>query len=249
MSVRKRVLVLGGSSEIGLAILRASSPPAATDVCLLGRDTARLASAADELRRGGYGEVTTGQLDADDTTTHEHVIDEAWERLGGCDLVIVAVGVLGERGGLPEDLEAAVRVLRTNAVGAGSLVLCAAGRLATQRSGSLVVISSVAAEVIRPANVVYGASKAALDGLALGLGDALHGTGVQVLVVRPAFVRTRMTSGLRVAPFAIEAAAVGRAAARGLDRGKAVVWAPSAMRWVMLALKHAPRALVRRLPL
>jgi decaprenylphospho-beta-D-erythro-pentofuranosid-2-ulose 2-reductase len=243
------VLLLGGSSEIGLAIVRATSDAPSTAVCLLGRDEPRLSAAAQELRHGGYAQVTTGQVDANDTSSHERAIGEAFERLDGCDLVIVAVGVLGERGGLPNDLEGAVGVLRTNALGAGSLLLCAARRLADQGAGTLVVLSSVAAEVIRPANVVYGASKAALDGLALGLGDALHGTGVRVLVVRPGFVRTRMTRELRVGPLAIEAAAVGRAVARGLDRGTSIVWAPAALRWVMLALKLAPRRLIRRLPL
>lgn len=248
MSEYKRVIVLGGGSEIALAIVRASVA-ADAHVLLLGRPGPHLSAAADALRGDGYSDVQTELLDADDTASHGRVLGGAFARLGGADLVVLAVGLLGERGGVPADIEGGVRVLSTNAVGGGSLLLHAAEELKSRGGGALVVLSSVAGEVVRPANLVYGASKAALDALARGAGDALHGDGVRVLVVRPGFVRTRMTSGLRAAPFAIDAAAVGRAVARGLEGGKTVIWAPAALRWMMLALKVMPRAVIRRLPL
>ena len=139
----------------------------------------------------------------------------AFERLGGADIVILAVGLLGERGGLPDDLPGALEVLRVNLVGAGSLLLAAARRLDAQRHGTLIVLSSVAGERVRRSNVVYGASKAGLDALAQGLGDALHAHGVRVMVVRPGFVHTRMTRGLDAAPLSTEPAAVARAVVRG----------------------------------
>ncbi len=248
MTEYKRAIVLGGGSEIALAVVRAVVPPEA-HVVLLGREGPHLSGAADALRSDGYRDVQTELLEADDTASHGRVVGDAFARLGGADLVVLAVGVLGERGGVPADIEGAVRVLDTNAVVAGSLLLHAARELKERGGGALVVLSSVAGEVVRPANLVYGASKAALDALARGTGDALRGDGVRVLVVRPGFVRTRMTSGLRAAPLAIDAAAVGRAVARGLERGRTVVWAPAALRWLMLALKVMPRAVIRRLPL
>lgn len=244
-----RVLLLGGSSEIGIEVVRACAQPAGTRVALLGRDLQRLDAAAAQLRADGYATVTTAPLDADQLTSHEQALDDAFAALGGADLVVLAVGVLGERGGMPSDLDAAVGVLRTNVLGAGSLLIRVASRLAAQGSGTLVVMSSVAGEVVRPANVVYGASKAGLDALALGLGDALRSRGVRVLVARPGFVRTRMTSALRSPPLATSPVAVGRAVARGLQRGRAIVWTPAGLRWVMLALRLVPRPVIRRLPL
>jgi len=248
MSEYRRAIVLGGGSEIALAIVRATVTPDA-DVMLVGREGPHLSEAADALRGDGHRNVQTELLEADDTASHGRVLGDAFARLGGADLVVLAVGVLGERGGVPADIEGAVGVLSTNAVAAGSLLLHAAKELKDRGGGTLVVLSSVAGEVVRPANLVYGASKAALDALARGTGDALLGDDVRVLVVRPGFVRTRMTSGLRATPFAIDAAAVGRAVARGLERGKTVVWAPAALRWVMLALKVMPRSVIRHLPL
>jgi len=241
-----RILVLGGSSQIALAIVAELAPRA---VVLAGRDPDRLAAAAAALAGATAAEVSTLALDAEDTDTHEAAIGTAVERLGGVDLVLLAVGRLGRRGGVPSDVRDAVDVLRVNVVGAGSLLICAARALEAQGRGTLVVLSSVAGERARARNAVYGASKAGLDALAQALGDALHGAGVRVVVVRPGFVRTRMTEGLAPAPFATEPEAVARAVVRGLERGDEIVWAPPALRWPMALLRLLPRALFRRLPL
>jgi decaprenylphospho-beta-D-erythro-pentofuranosid-2-ulose 2-reductase len=96
---------------------------------------------------------------------------------------------------------------------------------------------------------MYGSSKAGADGFAQGLGDSLAGTGVDVMVVRPGFVKTKMTEGLDPAPFSTTPEAVAREIVRGLARGSHTVWAPSLLRIVMSALRHVPRPLFRRLPL
>jgi decaprenylphospho-beta-D-erythro-pentofuranosid-2-ulose 2-reductase len=241
------VIVLGGTSEIALAIVGELQRRAPREVVLVGRDGDALAGAAADLRAGGCPRATTLALDAMDTGAHAQLLDQAFAELGGADIVVLAVGVLGERGGLPADIAAAVEVLKVNVVGAGSLLIHAAARLRDGGGGALVVLSSVAAERPRPANVVYGASKAGLDALARGLGDALHDDGVRVLVVRPGFVRTRMTQGLEPAPFATDPQAVAGVVVDGLDRGAQVVWAPSALRWLMLVVRMLPRPLFRRM--
>ena len=244
----RRVVVLGGTSEIALAIVRELLSASPREVVLVGRDGARLDAAVSVLTRAGCTQVSAIELDADDTDRHEAVVEEAFQRLGGADLVLLAVGRLGERGGVPRDVGDALDVLRVNVVGAGSLLIWAARALRRQGSGTLVVLSSVAGERVRPANVVYGAAKAGLDGLARGLGDALHGDGVRVMVVRPGFVRTRMTRDLDPAPLAIDPDQVARAVVRGLEHGSSVVWAPRSLRWVMMAVRALPRPLLRRLP-
>lgn len=242
------VLVLGGASEIALAIVRGLQARASREVVLVGRDPARLGEAADGLRAAGCAPVSTLELDATDTARHEQVVARAFaEGHGGIDVAIVAVGVLGERGALPDDLGGATRTLQVNLVGAGSLLMCVARHMRAQGHGAIVVLSSVAAERPRRANAVYGASKAGLDALAQGLGDELREHGVQVLVVRPGFVRTRMTRGLDPAPLETTPEAVARVVLNGLDRGAHTVWAPPALRWLMIVLKLLPRPLFRRI--
>ena len=246
-SAGRRVVVLGGTSEIALAIVRELQSRAPRDVALVGRDPAGLARAAADLRAAGCAPVLTFELDALDLDRHEQVIGQALDELGGADIVILAAGVLGERGGLPTDVSGALEVLQVNVVGAGSLFIHSAKRLREQGSGTLVVLSSVAAERPRRSNAVYGASKAGLDALAQGVGDQLHEDGVRVLVVRPGFVHTRMTRGLEPAPLSTTPQALARVVVGGLDDGAHTVWEPPVLRWLMVVVRMLPRPLFRRL--
>jgi decaprenylphospho-beta-D-erythro-pentofuranosid-2-ulose 2-reductase len=246
-SAGRRVIALGGYSEIALATVRELQVQGPREVVLVGRDPGELARAAEDLRRVGSPRVLTLELDALDTERHGEVVGAAFDALGGADIVILAVGVLGERGGLPAEVPAAVGVLLTNVVAAGSLLMYAARRLREGGGGALVVLSSVAAERPRRANVVYGASKAGLDALAQGLADALCEQGVRVLVVRPGFVHTRMTHGLASAPLSTTPEEVARVIVGGLDRRVTTVWAPPALRWLMILVRMLPRSLFRRI--
>lgn len=244
------VVVLGGSSEIAEAIVRELARTEPWEVALVGRDARALEQTATRLHAGGCSSahIVTG-LEATETGSHRATLTHALATLARVDLVIVAVGALGERGAIPQDIGRALDVLAVNVLGAGSLVLESARALRERGSGTLVVLSSIAAERPRRSNAVYSASKAALDGLGRALADELRPAGVRVVVVRPGFVRTRMTRGLPVPPLASTPEAVAHATVRGLRRGRAVVWAPPAMRWVGLAMRLMPRPLFRRLPL
>lgn len=241
------VLVLGGTSEIGLAVARALVERRARTVVLAARDLERAEQGAGELRRSG-ARVDVVAFDADATDTHEGVIDDVFDRHGDIDLVLVAFGVLGDDA-TATDAAAAAALVHTNHVGAVSAMIPAVGRLRAQGHGTVVVLSSVAGERVRASNFVYGASKAGLDGFAQGLADSLRGTGVEVMVVRPGFVHTRMTVGLDAAPLATRPEAVAKAVIEGLARGAHTVWVPAALRFVMIVLRHLPRPIFRRLDL
>ncbi|MDQ8705807.1 decaprenylphospho-beta-D-erythro-pentofuranosid-2-ulose 2-reductase [Streptomyces sp. LHD-70] len=241
------LLVLGGSSEIALATARRLVARRTRTVHLAGRTGPALESAAAELRDMG-AEVHTHAFDALDPDRHEEAIGKLFTA-GDIDLVLLAFGILGDQERDEGDPLAAVRVAQTNYTGAVSAGLVCAAALRRQGHGSLVVLSSVAGERARRANFIYGSSKAGLDAFAQGLGDALHGSGVHVMVVRPGFVRSRMTAGLREAPLATTPEAVAEAIEGGLRRRAEVVWVPGALRWVMSALRHVPRPVFRRLPL
>jgi decaprenylphospho-beta-D-erythro-pentofuranosid-2-ulose 2-reductase len=238
------VLLLGGTSEIGLAIARALAADGAQRFALAGRDPDRLSQVAERLGVAtGAQQVETLPLQASDTAEHARLVADAAAALGGLEVVVLAVGILGDRADADP-----VEVLEVNALGAGSLLLAAAGHLRRQGSGALVVLSSAAAVRPRRSNPAYGASKAALDALALATGDRLHGSGARVLVVRPGQVRTRMTAHLPDAPLTCEPAQVGEAVRAGLGRGRRVVWVPGAMGVAMLAVRLLPAAVFRRLP-
>ncbi|MEO3974085.1 decaprenylphospho-beta-D-erythro-pentofuranosid-2-ulose 2-reductase [Streptomyces sp. CAU 1734] len=241
------LLLLGGTSEIGLAVARRLIARRTRTVWLAGRPSPDLEAAADGLRALG-AEVRTVPFDALDPAAHEGVLGKVFTE-GDIDLVLLAFGLLGDQANDEGDPAAAVRVAQTNYTGAVSAGLVCAAALQHQGHGSLVVLSSVAGERARRANFIYGSSKAGLDAFAQGLGDALYGTGVHVMVVRPGFVRTRMTAGLPEAPLATTPEEVATAVELGLRRGSETVWVPGALRPVMAAVRHLPRPLFRLLPL
>ncbi|MFJ8664691.1 decaprenylphospho-beta-D-erythro-pentofuranosid-2-ulose 2-reductase [Streptomyces sp. NPDC093600] len=244
--IPQSLLVLGGTSEIGLATARRLVARRTRTVWLAGRPSPALAAAADSLRELG-ADVRTVDFDALDTASHQERLGKVFAE-GDVDMVLLAFGVLGDQARDESDPLAAVRVAQTNYTGAVSAGLVCAQALQAQGHGSLVVLSSVAGERARRANFIYGSSKAGLDAFAQGLGDALHGTGVHVMVVRPGFVRSKMTAGLDEAPLATTPEAVATAIELGLRRRSETVWVPGALRAVMAALRHVPRPLFRRLP-
>ena len=248
-SAGRRVLLLGGTSEIGLAMLRRLVADGEVRPVLLGRDRTRLEHAAAELGRAGCHAPEFDVLEATDVASHEQVIGSAFRRAGGFDLVILAVGVLGGQAGLDADRREALEVMEVDFLGSGSLLLESLRRLRAQRRGQLVVLSSVAAERPRASNAIYGAAKSGLDALAQGLADAEQGSGVGVLVVRPGFVRTRMTAGLKSPPMSTTPEAVADATVRALASGSQTVWVPGRLRLVFSLLRHLPRPVFRRLPL
>jgi decaprenylphospho-beta-D-erythro-pentofuranosid-2-ulose 2-reductase len=237
-----RVMLIGGTSEIGLAILTALGLPANAEIILAGRDEQRLAAAGKELP----GQVRTVAYDAVETGSHQAFADGVFAD-GHVDLVISAAGVLVPQAELDRDVRRAAAMIETNFTGHVSTLLAVAGRMREQGRGTIVVLSSVAAVRPRRANPVYGSAKAGLDAFARGLADFLHGTGVRVLLVRPGFVTGRMTAGMPPAPLATTPEAVGKATAAALRRGQDTVWVPPALAGLALALKLVPRPVWRRI--
>jgi decaprenylphospho-beta-D-erythro-pentofuranosid-2-ulose 2-reductase len=243
----RSVLLLGGTSEIGLAAVRALDLRGDAVVVLAGRDEPALARAGAEL--GVAARTETVRWDAaDGAAAAEEVVRAGFAAAeGDVDVVIAAAGVLGDQPRSEIDAAFAADVLAVNAVGVGAACLAVAQRLRQQGHGTLVVLSSVAGVRPRRDNFVYGASKAALDAIGAGLADALHGSGVRVVVVRPGFVHTKMTAGMSAAPFATTPEAVAHAIADAVRTGRPEVYVPGVLRYLFAGLRVVPRPLWRRL--
>lgn len=235
------VLVLGGASDIGRAIVQALDSPALRTVVLACRNP----ESADITGLTDHGVVETVRFDATEHDQHEALIEQIAATHGDLDVVVQAFGQLGHDDG--DDPVAAARLAEVNYVGALSSGLAVARRLRRQGHGTLVVLSSVAGVRTRASNFVYGSTKAAQDAFATGLGHSLHGSGARVMVVRPGYVRTSMSAGVPEAPFAVDATEVAEATVKGLRKGSDVVWAPGILRVVFGVLQFAPGWVWRRL--
>jgi NAD(P)-dependent dehydrogenase (short-subunit alcohol dehydrogenase family) len=240
------VLVLGGRSEIGLAVAQRLAPGAT--IVLAARRSADLAAEEQSLRAAGAAAVDRVEFDADDLASHRAVLLDVVRRYHRLDVVVVAFGILGDQRRAERDPEHAVQIVHTDYVAHVALLTQLAVIVRTQGHGTIVVYSSVAGARVRRANYVYGSAKAGLDGFASGLADALHGSGVRLLLVRPGFVVGRMTDGMTPAPFSSTPGQVADATVAALRAGRGEVWVPRVLRPVFAVLRHAPRALWRRMP-
>ncbi|MDI5977402.1 SDR family NAD(P)-dependent oxidoreductase [Amycolatopsis magusensis] len=242
------VVVLGGRSEIGVAVAERLVAGGARTVVLAARRSADLEEQEAALRRAGATTVDRVEFDADDVSRHREVLDGIVERHGELAVVVTAFGILGDQRRAEAQADHALAVVHTDYVAHVSILTELANVLRAQRGGSMVVFSSVAGVRVRRANYVYGSAKAGLDGFASGLADALTGSGVRLLLVRPGFVVGRMTEGMDPAPFSSTPDQVADATVKALRRGRGEVWVPGVLRPVFAVMRHLPRAIWRRLP-
>lgn len=243
------ILLLGGTSEIGLAICARYLRNASASVVLAclpgdpGRDGAVAA-----IQAAGAKSVRIVDFDALDTASHPAMIDSAFGD-GDIDVAIVAFGMDADAEELWHNQAKAVQVAGINYTAAVSVGVLLAGKMGAQGFGQIIAMSSVAGERVRRTNFVYGSTKAGLDGFYLGLGEALREDGVRVLVIRPGQVRTRFSAHVKEAPLTVDKEDVAELAVAAAAKGKEIVWAPGAFRYVMMVLRHVPRAIFRRLPI
>ncbi|MFC9893096.1 decaprenylphospho-beta-D-erythro-pentofuranosid-2-ulose 2-reductase [Nocardia sp. NPDC127579] len=249
------ILLLGGSSEIGLAICAEylKKGPARVILAMLPNDPLREQASA-QLTAAGANTVEIIDFDALDTDSHPKVIDAAWAG-GDVDVAIVAFGVLGDAEELWQNQRKAVLTVGINYTAAVSVGVLLGEKMKAQGFGRIIAMSSVAGERVRRSNFVYGSTKAGLDGFYLGLGEALRPFGPRVLVIRPGQVRTTTTlehwkaTGAKEAPFTVDKEDVAALAVSASEKGRELIWAPGQVRYLMSVIRHIPRPVFRKLPL
>jgi decaprenylphospho-beta-D-erythro-pentofuranosid-2-ulose 2-reductase len=242
------VVVLGGTSDIAREIVKVLAAQRCRSVVLAGRDARALDHDAGELGQS-VTNVATVAFSAISTEGIDKTVTRCFEAAGEpVDLVIMAVGELGNQEEDESDPDRVAQMVTVNVTWPAAALTAVAGRLQRQGHGRIVVLSSVAGYRVRRSNFIYGAAKAGLDGFALGLSEAVRGTGISVHVVRPGFVHTKMTAGRPAAPFAVGPDRVAGDVVRGLERGDTVIWSPGALKYVFSVLRLLPQALWRRLP-
>ncbi|NKR44122.1 decaprenylphospho-beta-D-erythro-pentofuranosid-2-ulose 2-reductase [Rhodococcus hoagii] len=243
------LLLLGGTSEIGLAICEEylKKSPLRVILAALPNDPGRDAAVA-QMKAAGATEVDVIDFDALDTEGHPKMIDEAFSK-GDVDVAIVAFALDGDAEELWQNQRKAVLVANVNYTASVSVGVLLGEKMKAQGFGRIIAMSSVAGERVKRANFVYGSTKAGLDGFYLGLGEALAPFGPKVTVVRPGMVRTKFSAHVKEAPLTVNKEDVAALAVAASDKGKEIVWTPGPWRFVMMALRHVPRAVFRKLPI
>jgi decaprenylphospho-beta-D-erythro-pentofuranosid-2-ulose 2-reductase len=242
-----KVVFLGATRGMGRALARLMAQRG-DRLFLLGREPEELARSAQDLGViAGSGKVEAALCDLLRPETFSPALDQATQALSGFDTVIVTAGLFATQ----EQLEADDR-LRSDLLTAdftNTIQFCedARRRLLASGGGTLVVFSSVAGDRGRKPVILYGAAKAGLSHYLEGLDHKFRTQGLRTICVKPGFVKTGMTAGLKPPPFAGEPDSVARVVLKAIDRGKPVVYAPGVWRWVMLVIRNLPRAVMRRI--
>ena len=242
------VILIGGTSEIGIATLREMGKRKRLQrIVLCGRQSENLQRTAEILAVDfANAKIELVPMDLLNSGTLSLVVEEIFDA-GRIDVVVLAAGVLPDASRAMDDAEYAVESAKVNFLGPLEIGTTALDRFKKQGHGTLVVISSVAAERPRKDNYVYGSAKAGIDAWANGAADAIAGTAVRVLVVRPGMVRTRMSAGIPEAPLTSNPEDVAKVVIRRLSRGPVTVWVPGKLRWLMFVLRHLPRPVFRKI--
>jgi NAD(P)-dependent dehydrogenase (short-subunit alcohol dehydrogenase family) len=241
------VAILGATRGMGRALARQLAARG-DRIFVLGRDAEATAAVCKELSElGSSHDVDWAPCDLSDPATFAPALRAAADGMGGIDIIILTAGVFAVQSDLDSDPVRAHDLLRLNL--ADTIGFCEAARalLVGKGGGTLCVFSSVAGDLPRKPVAIYGAAKAGLSYYLDALDLIWRDAGLRVVTVKPGFVLTDMTAGLKPPPFAVGPEEAARAVVRGLDRGQRVIYAPPIWRWVMAALRRVPRFLFRRL--
>jgi short-subunit dehydrogenase len=242
-----RVLIFGATSAIAQEMARSFAGEGAR-FFLVARNGTALTDIAADLGVRGAAAVATRTADLGNLDQLGDLCETARTALGGIDVALIAHGVLPDQKACEASETATLDMLRINAQSPAALMVRLGNILAAQGAGALVVISSVAGDRGRPSNYLYGASKALLSVMGEGMALALAEKGVNVLVVKPGFVDTPMTSAFPKGPLWASAKAVGEDIASAIRKGRrGVLYTPFWWRFIMLVIRFAPGFVVRRI--
>lgn len=243
----QRVFIFGATSAIAIATQRLLCRRGSPHFFLVARHAERLEAVAADLRARGASIVVTAAADLDDTAAHPGLIAQGIEALGGMDLALLAHGVLGDQRAAESSYHATQSVLTTDTLSPISLLTWLGNYCERAHGGTLAVISSVAGDRGRQSNYVYGAGKAALTAFCSGLRNRLDRHGVNVITIKPGFVITPMTAGMKLGPLAATPEKIAEGIVVAIQRRRDVVYLPWFWRILMFVIRSIPESVFKRM--
>lgn len=240
-------LVLGASSAIARAFARAAAADG-SDILLAGRDREDLETSAADLRVRFGRRVESVDFDALDRAGHAATLQRAREFAGEGTLnIFLAFGTMPSQAEIDADPSLIEGLIDSNYTGAVEILHRAAPVFEAQRTGAIVVLTSVAGDRGRIKNYVYGSAKAALGSYLQGLRARLFRAGVNVVTVKPGPVDTAMSYGLNDLPLMAQPDAIASLCLKAAKKGTEVVYAPGLWWVIMTIIKLIPERIFKKL--
>lgn len=242
----KRIVIVGATSAIAQATARRWAGQGAALV-LVARDPDKLNTVGADLRVRGAHDVFCIAADLEDLARHQEWLDAAWSQLGSVDIVLVAFGTLPDQAACERSADVALQAFHINAVSPIALLTRVAALVEQQRSGTVAVITSVAGDRGRASNYVYGTAKAALSTFLSGLRNRTAGSGVRVIDIKPGFIDTPMTAAFPKSRLWVPPDTAAKCIVTAIARGQDVAYVPRRWWWIMLAIRHLPEAVFKKI--
>lgn len=242
-----KAVLLGATKGMGRALSRLMAARG-DSLFLLGHSPDELDRSARDLEIcGAPAPVGNAACDLLEPAGFVSALDEAQRALGDFDTVIVSAGLFATQQELEANSQLTARLLTVDFT--NTVLFCeeVRRRFLARGGGTLCVFSSVAGERGRRPVVLYGAAKAGLSHYLEGLDHKFRSAGLRTVCVKPGFVKTGMTAGLKSPPFAGTAHDVARRVLRAIDRGWPEVYAPRPWRCVMRVIRGLPRLVMRKI--
>ena len=237
--------MLGGTSDIGRAIAGEYAAKG-WNIILTARDTDAGERNAADLRVRHNANVRVVKFDLFRSEDHDALLRSLET---APDTVVSALGTLGDQTRAESDLAHAREVLFANFGGPALLLGLFANQMAKRGTGTIVGISSVAGDRGRATNYVYGSAKAGFTAFLSGLRNRLAMKGVHVLTVKPGFVRTKMTEGMKLPPaLTAEPQEVARRIYRAAEVKKTdLIYVRPVWRLVMTIIRAIPESRFKKM--
>jgi decaprenylphospho-beta-D-erythro-pentofuranosid-2-ulose 2-reductase len=242
----KCVLILGASSDIAKATARQYAKQGCM-LYLAGRNAESLDPFVRNLTIRYKIAAKFVAFDADNVSQHESFYKQLTP---APDIVVCAFGFLGDQEKAEADWQESNRIIQANYTGAVSILNLVANDMAARKSGAIAGISSVAGDRGRQSNYIYGSAKAGFTAYLSGLRNRLVKSGVHVVTVKPGFVDTKMTNGLKLpAPLTAKPEQVAAKIISAVEKKKDVIYVLWMWRWVMLIIRNIPEGIFKKLKL
>ncbi len=239
-------LILGAASDIAKALAYQYAGQGYS-LTLAARNSSQLADLVSDLQIRHQITAEAVEFDALDFAGHAvFYANLAYKP----NVVICVFGYLGEQETAQKDFAEAERIIQTNYTGAVSILNIIANDFEQRRAGTIIGISSVAGDRGRQSNYIYGSAKAGFTAYLSGLRNRLTKAKVQVITVKPGFVRTKMTRDLKLPkPLTAAPAQVARAVFTAQRKGQDILYVLPVWRLVMFAIRHLPEPIFKKLKL
>jgi decaprenylphospho-beta-D-erythro-pentofuranosid-2-ulose 2-reductase len=241
-----RIVIFGATSAIAERFARICALRG-DDLLLIARNEQKLLEIKQDLEIRGSKQIQVLCLDLNETKLHEGLVSSFFSKKEKVDLVLFAHGILGDQSLAENNFSHTENIISTNFTSTASLLHEVAKHFEIQRSGIIVVISSVAGDRGRASNYVYGSSKAGLSAFCSGLRQRMYKFGVSVITVKPGFVDTPMTREFKKGILWVKPERIARGIDWAVKNKKSVVYLPRFWFLIMLVIKIIPEKIFQKL--